>query len=130
MRKWRNDFKNSRENNIYYDLYEDWDLIESSIAQQYGIRIRKEIQTMEWAELSSYISGLNAETPLGYVVSIRSENDREKIKRFTPEQLKIRSKWRRKIIGQVDMTEYRQAMDNIKDMFVAMGNKKKAGDKD
>lgn len=130
MRRWRNDFKNSRENNIYYDLYEDWDLIESSIAQQYGIRIRKEIQTMEWAELSSYISGLNAETPLGYVVSIRSENDSEKIKKFTPEQSRIRSEWRRKIIDQVDKTEYRQAMDNIKDMFIAMCNKKKEGDKD
>lgn len=85
---------------------------------------------MEWAELSSYISGLNAETPLGYVVSIRSENDSEKIKKFTPEQSRIRSEWRRKIIDQVDKTEYRQAMDNIKDMFIAMCNKKKEGDKD
>lgn len=79
---------------------------------------------MEWAELSSYISGLNAETPLGYVVSIRSENDSEKIKKFTPEQLKIRSQWRRRMIGQVGKKEYRQAMDNIRDMFVAMDQKK------
>lgn len=64
-RKWKNDFKN-KNNDIepWYDLKEDWSLIESSLAKQYGIRIRKEIDTMDYAELCNLISGLMSDTPL------------------------------------------------------------------
>lgn len=64
-RKWKNDFKN-KNNDIesWYDLKEDWSLIESSLAKQYRIRIRKEIDTMDYAELCNLISGLMPDTPL------------------------------------------------------------------
>ena len=62
MRKWRNDFQNNNE--AFYDLIDDFDLIESSFAQQYGIRLRKEIDTMDYAELCNLISGLMPDTPL------------------------------------------------------------------
>lgn len=64
MRKWRNDFKTSNETELWYDLEEDWSLIEASLAKQYGIRIRKEIDTMSYAELCNLISGLMSDTPL------------------------------------------------------------------
>lgn len=64
MRKWKNDFENNQDSEMYYDLLEDWGLIESSLATQYQIRIRKEINGMKWGELSSYISGLMHDTPL------------------------------------------------------------------
>jgi hypothetical protein len=45
-------------------MEEDWLLIEASLAKQYGIRIRKEIDTMSYAELCNLISGLMPDTPL------------------------------------------------------------------
>lgn len=49
---------------------------------------------MTWDEFTTLLSGILPETPLGYIVSIRSENDREKLKNFTPEQRRIRNAWR------------------------------------
>lgn len=91
MRKWRNDFQNNDES--FYDLIDDFDLIESSFAQQYGIRLRMEIDTMKWGEFSSLLSGLNGDTPLGNIVRIRSEKDPKVIKNFTENEKRIRSKW-------------------------------------
>ena len=37
----------------YYDLFEDWDLIVSSVLEQYGIRIYSaEFKGMKWLEFS------------------------------------------------------------------------------
>lgn len=49
---------------------------------------------MTWDEFCTLLSGIMPETPLGQIVNIRSENDREKLKHFTPEQKRIRSEWR------------------------------------
>ena len=81
----------------WYDFYDDWDLIESSIAQQYGIRIRNEIDTISWSEVKMLISGLLADTPLGRVIQIRSEDNKETLKNFTPEMHKIRNDWRNRL---------------------------------
>ena len=88
----------------WYDFYDDWDLIESSIAQQYGIRIRNEIDTISWSEVKMLISGLLADTHLGRVIQIRSEDNKETLKNFTPEMHKIRNDWRN-----------RMAQDKLKD---------------
>lgn len=64
MRKWKNDFKENNDTELWYDLEEDLPLIEASLAKQYGIRIRKEIDTMSYAELCNLISGLMSDTPL------------------------------------------------------------------
>jgi len=79
--------------NDWYDLYEDWDLIEASFTAQYGIRLRYE-PDMSWGEFSTLLAGLMPDTPLGQIVSIRSEDDKEMLKHFTPEQHRIRNEWR------------------------------------
>ena len=111
MRKWRNDFQNNDES--FYDLIDDFDLIESSFAQQYGIRLR-------WGEFSSLLSGLNGDTPLGNIVRIRSEKDPKVIKNFTESEKKIRSKWLNKNAKQISREDYQQAMESIKNMFKSM----------
>lgn len=117
----KNDFKNNSDNSEYwYDLFDDWKLIESSLTKQYGIRIRKDISTMEWAELSSLISGLMADTPLGNIVRIRSEDDKETLKRFSKDELKIRSDWRNKKAKSVSEDEMKQALEQMKQAFIAM----------
>lgn len=113
-----------KQSETWYDLYEDWELIEASFAAQYGIRLRNE-PDMTWEEFSSLLAGLLPETPLGYIVQIRSENDPEKLKHFTPEQKRIRAQWRTRQMKQVQMSpeEARKAIDQFERMMAAMFGK-------
>lgn len=77
---------------MWYDLYGDYDLIEASFAQQYGIRLRNE-EDMSWSEFCSLLSGIMPDTPLGKVVAIRAEKDGKVLKTFSKEQMKIHNDW-------------------------------------
>lgn len=68
-------------------------MIVSSFAQQYGIRLYYEYETISCEEFRQLLSGLNSETPLGYVVQIRSEKDYKKIKEMSKNEKEIREKW-------------------------------------
>lgn len=78
----------------YYDIYDDWELIESSFLKQYGIRLRNSGEDdLSWQEFCSLLSGIMPDTPLGQIVSIRAEKDSKRIKEFSKEQKKIRNEW-------------------------------------
>ncbi len=64
LRKWRNDFQTNSSSDCGYDLFDDWDLIASSLKKQYGYSVKKEIDNLDWSELSSDIAGLMPDTPL------------------------------------------------------------------
>ena len=119
----RRDFNgHAKKSETWYDLYEDWELIEASFSAQYGIRLRNE-PDMTWDEFSSFLAGLLPDTPLGYIVQIRSENDREKLKYFTPEQKRIRAEWRAKQAKkQASMSheEARKAIEQLEKMMAVM----------
>lgn len=125
MRKWKNDFKTTQNRENWYDMEDDWELIASSLKTQYGYSIRKEINNMSWAELSSDISGLMADTPLGNIVQVRSEDDKEKLKYFTQEQKNIRWKYRMKIAQNVDKEEYKKVIAEFQQLFKGMAGDKK-----
>ena len=59
---------------------------------QYGIRLAKE--DMAFGEFCRLLAGLMADTPLGRVVNIRGEKDKEKIKSFGSYEQAIRKAWR------------------------------------
>ena len=103
----------------WYDFYDDWDLIEASIAQQYGIRLRQEINTISWKEVCVLISGLLADTPLGKVIQIRSENNKDVLKNFTPEMHKIRNEWRNRQANEKlnDEKALEQTFSNMEKML-------------
>lgn len=103
----------------WYDFYDDWDLIESSIAQQYGIRLRNEINTISWSEVRMLISGLLPDTPLGKVIQIRSENNKETLKYYTPEMHKIRNDWRNRMAKDKlkDEDALNRTFDNMEKML-------------
>lgn len=105
---------------MWYDLFEDWDLIASSLKTQYGYSIRQEIDKLSWGELCSDIAGLNGDTPLGNIIRIRSEKNPENLKNFTTEERRIRSEWLRKSVCHVSQENYEQAMNGIKNMFISM----------
>lgn len=103
----------------YYDLFDDWELIVSSLLQQYGIRVYStEFKRMKWDELSALIAGIGPDTPLGRIVSIRAESDKDRIKEFTPDQKRIWSAWRKKLAGQKTKQDMEQMLDMFKTGFI------------
>lgn len=115
----------------YYDLFDDWNLIESSFAQQYGIRLRLEDE-MTWDEFSNLLSGLGSETPLGKIVGIRSEKDQKIISEWPPEIRRIRNEWLSRKIQKkktviVDRKKYDREMINLQNMFKSISTIKKKG---
>lgn len=113
-KKW-SDF-NKKKNKQWYDLIEDWELIDSSFTAQYGIRLRNE-PDMTWDEFCTLLSGIMPKTPLGQIVSIRSEEDEEMLKSFTKEQHKIRDEWRSKQLEEMTDEEKEQQIKEIQELF-------------
>lgn len=60
---------------------------------------------MSWDEFCTLLAGIMPETPLGQIVNIRSENDKERLKSFTSEQHRIRNEWRTRGMKQVQWTD-------------------------
>lgn len=115
-----NSFKES-----WYDLREDWPLIEASLAKQYGVRIRKHTD-MPWTEFCTLVGGLMPDTPLGQIVTIRSEKDPKVIKQFTPDQRRIHSDWKRHVATKkLDSPDkLKKEMDNLSRALAVMFGKK------
>ena len=118
MRRKLSDFKKVK-NNQWYDLFEDWELIDASFTAQYGIRLRNE-PDMSWDEFCTLLSGIMPKTPLGQIVSIRSEEDENMLKSFTKEQHKIRDEWRSRQIEQMTDEEKEEEMKKMQEMFEKM----------
>lgn len=69
----------------------DADLIEASFAQQYNIRLDCEDITIR--EYYTMLKGISEDTPLGKIVSIRSEKNRKVIQKMNKQQRHIRTQW-------------------------------------
>ena len=124
MMKLRLDFQNKTATTQWYDLREDWVLVESSLAKQYGIRIRNE-SDMPWLEFCTLIGGLMPDTPLGQIVGIRAETDAETISNFSSDQSSIHNTWRsRQANNQLEDTEkLDRDMEALSSMFASMFGK-------
>lgn len=118
MKRLPNDFNSSAYGENWYDLREDWPLIEASLAKQYGIRIRRQ-GDMHWSEFCTLVAGLMPDTPLGSIVTIRSEKDPKVIKGFNADQRRIYNGWRKRQARQKLLDEV--ALDNqMKTLEAAM----------
>lgn len=103
----------------WYDLFYDWDLIEASFTSQYGIRLRSELD-MSWGEFSTLLAGIMPETPLGKIIAIRSETDKDMLKHFSKEQIRIRNEWRTRQFNKlvsIDKKTTEQQLRTIQDAF-------------
>lgn len=92
MTRLSRNFNSNSDNVDWYDVREDWTLIEASLAKQYGVRIRHEAD-MPWNEFCTLVSGLMPDTPLGQIVGIRAEKNPDTIKGFSPDQRRIHNSW-------------------------------------
>lgn len=97
---------------VWFDLYEDWGLIEASFATQYGIRLRNE-PDMSWDEFTTLLVGIMPKTPLGQVISIRSEDDKDMLKHFTKEQHRVRNEWRNRNLNKLVKVDKKEAERQI-----------------
>jgi len=77
-------------------------------------------KTMKWDEFTALISGLSADTPLGRIVQIRAEDDKDMLKNFTKEQKRIRNEWRSRSAQKMDKQTFDQAMLGFEKMFEAL----------
>lgn len=102
-------------------MIDDFDLIVSSFQSEYGVRIySKDFRKMKWDEFSSLLNGLSADSPLGRMVQIRLENDKNVLKHFTPYQLKIRNEWRSRNVKRMSEQGYDTAMEQFENVFISM----------
>lgn len=110
-----------QDNDPYYDLFDDWDLIVSSFLTQYGLRIQtKEFETVSWDEFKSLLSGISPDTPLGRIVTIRAETDKNIIRNFNKEQRRIYHEWQSKQSKTISNETYNESMKQLEDMFRSM----------
>ncbi|WP_142414389.1 Gp15 family bacteriophage protein [Hathewaya massiliensis] len=90
--------------------------MEASFTTQYGIRLRNE-PDMSWSEFCTLLAGIMPKTPLGQVVSIRSEEDKDILKHFTPEQHKIRNDWRNRQVVEMSEEEKKEKIKELQEIF-------------
>lgn len=68
---------------------------------------------MPWKEFSALLSGLAPETPLGRIVGIRAETDKEVIKNFSKEQKRIYCAYQKKRAEHMSMEQYNREMEQL-----------------
>lgn len=75
---------------------------------------------MKWDEFKDLLAGLGPDTPLGRIVSIRAEEDKDMLKHFTKDQHRIRNEWRSKRAKKVSETELNEVLEQLKNAFISM----------
>lgn len=95
-------------------------MIVASFQSQYGIRLSREINTMPWDEFRDLLVGIGPDTPLGRIVSIRAEEDKEVLKHFSKEQHRIRNEWRKRNAKKVSEKDMEDILNSLKNAFISM----------
>lgn len=80
----------------------------------------EDFKKMTWAEFSSLLGGLGADTPLAKTAQIRLENDENVLKNFTSSQHKIRNKWRSRTAKQRTQENINTALHDFEMIFANM----------
>lgn len=113
--------KTPRENDDpYYDLIDDFDLVVASFQAQYGIRLSRDLRGMQWDEFRILLVGLGPETPLGRIISIRAEEDKSVLKHFSRDQHKIRNEWRLKKAKSISPENFDEILESMKKSLISM----------
>lgn len=92
----------------------------ASFRSQYGIRLATDLPKMKWREFAAYMSGLDGKTPLGRIISIRAEEDKDILRQFTPEQKRIRSDWRLRKARKMPEADMATVIEQFKNMFISL----------
>jgi len=74
---------------------------------------------MTWDEFSALLNGILPDSPLGKIVGIRAEEDKEVLKSFTADQKAERTRWRTGQATKIDEADMDKAMDNLEKMLAS-----------
>ena len=78
---------------------------------------------MKWREFTAFVSGFDSKTPLGRIIAIRAEDNRETLKQFTPAQRKIRNDWRTRKAKEKPRGDVDDFLESMKQAFINMAQK-------
>ena len=95
QKRQRLDFRRKTQSKLeesWYDLDYDRELIIQSIAKQYNI-LPSEQENLHYSDWYRLVAGLMHDTPLGQIVRITSEDNKDIIKNFDRYEKQIRSEW-------------------------------------
>lgn len=81
---------------------------------------------MSWEEFRQMLIGISPDTALGRIVAIRSEDRKEYLENFSPEQHRIRNEWMSKHAAFIREHTSKEAMDAQLDA-IRMGFLRMAG---
>ena len=96
-------------------------MVVSSFLSQYGIRIStKEFNSVSWDEFKSLLAGIAPDTVLGRIVEIRSETDREVIKKFTSDQKRIHDEWKEFKLSKLSKSQFEKEMKELEADIAAL----------
>ncbi len=109
---------NQAKTDIWYDPEYDKELVAQSIAKQYHI-LPSEQGELSYSDWASLVSGIMEDTPLGQIVLIRKEDDRERINNFSPYERRIYNEWRDFIAKKKreDVKNTMKAIHDFENMF-------------
>lgn len=79
-----------------------------------------DIKKMRWREFIDLLVGIDPKTPLGRIVSIRAEEDKDVLKYFTDEQKRIRNDWRAKHPRVTTKADMEQVIMDLESVFLQM----------
>lgn len=79
-----------------------------------------DFKQMKWDEFRFLLTGISPDTPLGRIVSIRAETDKERIRDFTPDQRRIWSEWRNNHAKKVNTADVKRFYADITMAFRSM----------
>lgn len=75
---------------------------------------------MKWDEFKDLLIGIGPDTPLGRIVAIRAEEDKEMLKQFTPEQHRLRNDWRKRKVEQMSEAQMNTELEMIQKAFLSL----------
>lgn len=101
-------------------MIDDFDLIQASFLSQYGIRLSRDLRGMKWDEFRTLLIGISPETPLGRIVAIRAETDKNILENFSPDQRRIRNEWMQRSAKQKTAQESAAFYEEMKKALIAL----------
>lgn len=78
---------------------------------------------MPWEEFKQMLAGIGPDTPLGRIIAIRSETDKNVLKHFTKDQRRIRSEWLSRRAKKVSEKDTESVLEGFKQMFISMAGR-------
>lgn len=91
----------------------------------YGLRLSRDLPGMKWKEFAALLAGLSHDTPLGRIISVRAENDPARLKEFTPEMRRARSKWRSRKAKNMPQKNVDAFLEDMKKAFISLAGGEK-----